>query len=128
MKYFRNNGKSRIIISCAVFFMAFITVLLQYKFCDSAIIDSEIQNTIIKDSAESKEGYSSDNCFLNVRVGFSEKVVIPDPAKTDGKVSISLCSKKSIEKICDADKWYKKNGICTWEQICLLLVLTGLSL
>ena len=110
MNYFRNSGKSRIIIYGAVVFIAFIAVLSQHKSCDSAIIDSEIQNTTMKDSTKSKDGYSSEDCFIDVCVGFSEKVVIPDPAKTEGKVSISLCSKKSIEKICDDDKWYKKNG------------------
>ena len=93
-------------------FMAFIAVLSQHKYCDSAIINSKIQSTAIKDndSAAIKDSYSSESCFLDVSVGFGEKVVIPDPAKTDGKVSISLFSKKDVKKICDAGKWYKKNG------------------
>ena len=53
-------------------FMAFIAVLSQHKYCDSAIINSKIQSTAIKDndSAAIKDSYSSESCFLDVSVGF----------------------------------------------------------
>jgi len=97
MIYLKNKGRSRVLMSCMAVLLAFIIILLQDKCCDSAVMDNEEQNT-------------SGDFFLDVRAGFGGKPVIPDPAKTDGKVSISLLSWKNINKICNKKKWYKKNG------------------
>ena len=97
MIYLKNKERSRVLMSCMAVLLAFIVILLQDKCCDSAVMYNEEQNT-------------SGDFFLDVRAGFGGKPVIPDPAKTDGKVSISLLSWKNINKICNKKKWYKKNG------------------
>ena len=116
MKHFKCRGKRGIVISCIGVFMAFIVGLSQYQcFCNafarSEKTDTDInQNTDIQDAGDGNGNPGSMECFLDVRVGFGRKVVIPDPAKTDGKVSISLLSDKDIIKVYERDKRYKKNG------------------
>lgn len=114
MKYFKNCGISRIITPCLVILLAFSAVLLQGKCCGSAVTGSAVHGTDMQDNAanttDGKDITGSGECLLDVRVGFGGKPVIPDPAKTDGKVSISLLSKKNVKEVCKKHKWYKKNG------------------
>ncbi len=114
MKYFKNYGVSRIITPCIVILLALSAILLQSKCCGSAVTGSAVQGTDAQDNitntTDSKDITGSGECLLDVRVGFGGKAVIPDPAKTDGKVSISLLSKKNVEKACKKKKWCKKNG------------------
>ena len=117
MKYFKNCGNcgiSRIITPCIVILLAFSAVLLQGRCCGSAVTGSAVQGTDMQDNdtntTDGKDITGSGECLLDVRVGFGGKPVIPDPAKTDGKVSISLLSKKNVEKACKKRKWCKKNG------------------
>jgi len=114
MKYFKNYGISRIITSCVVILLAFAAVLLQGKCCGSAVTGSAVQGTDAQDNitntTDGKDITGSGECLLDVRVGFGGKAVIPDPAKTDGKVSVSLLSKKNVKKVYKDGKWYKKNG------------------
>ena len=114
MKYFKNYGISRIITSCVVILLAFAAVLLQGKCCGSAVTGSAVQGTDAQDNitntTDGKDITGSGEFLLDVRVGFGGKPVIPDPAKTDGKVSVSLLSCDNAEKVYKKNKWYKKNG------------------
>ncbi len=114
MKYFKNYGRSRIITPCIVILLAFSAVLLQGKCCGSAVTGSAIQSTDTQDSitntTDGKDITGSEECLLDVRVGFGGKPVIPDPAKTDGKASVSLLSLDNAKKVYKKHKWYKKNG------------------
>ena len=124
MKHFKDRGKRGIVISCIGVFMAFIVGLSQYQcFCNafarSEKTDTDIetgtdkdinQNTDIQDAGDGNENSGSIECFLDVRVGFGGKAVIPDPAKTDGRVFVSLLSKKNVKEVYKKGKWYKKNG------------------
>ena len=114
MKFFKGNGKGRIIMSCVMVFLALYAILLQGRCCGSAVTGSAVQGTDTQDNTTNTTGgrdiTGSGECFLDVRVGFGGKAVIPDPAKTDGKVSVSLLSKKNVKKVYKDGKWYKKNG------------------
>ncbi len=114
MKFFKGNGKGRIIMSCVMVLLALSAILLQSKCCDSAVTGSAVQGTDAQDNitntTDGKDITGSGECLLDVHVGFGGKPVIPDPAKTDGKVSVSLLSKKNVKKVYKDGKWYKKNG------------------
>ncbi|MCI9077839.1 MAG: hypothetical protein HFH68_02785 [Lachnospiraceae bacterium] len=113
MACFKNKGKGRSLIYCTVFLpvFIFISVFLQNKCSNSAVTASEEQSAGVQEEAAEGNGTSStEDFFLDVRAGFGGKPVIPDPAKTDGKVSISLLSRKNVDKVYNDGKWYKKNG------------------
>ncbi len=111
MIYLKNKGRSRVLMSCMAVLLAFIIILLQDKCCNSAVTASEGQRAGVQEKAAEENGTSSaGDFFLDVRAGFGGKPVIPDPAKTDGKVSVSLLSRKNIDKVYDNGKFYKKNG------------------
>ena len=114
MEFFKGNGKGRIIISCVMVLLAFSAILLQSRCCGSAVTGSAVQGTDIQDNTtnttDGKDNTGSGECLLDIRVGFGGKPVIPDPAKTDGKVSVSLLSKKNVKEVYKKNKWYKKNG------------------
>ena len=114
MKFFKGNGKGRIIMSCVMVFLALYAILLQGRCCGSAVTGSAVQGTDAQDNitntTDGKDITGSGEFLLDVRVGFGGKPVIPDPAKTDGKVSVSLLSCDNAEKVYKKNKWYKKNG------------------
>ncbi len=114
MGFFKDNGKGRIIMSCVMVLLAFSAILLQGRCCGSAVTGSAVQGTDTQDNTtnttDGRDITGSGECFLDIRDGFGGKPVIPDPAKTDGKVSISLLSKKNVKEVCKKNKWYKKNG------------------
>jgi len=103
MIYLKNKGRSRVLISCMAVLLVFIFVLPQNKYSNSAVKASEGQRAGVQEKAAEENGTSSAvDFFLDVRAGFGGKPVIPDPAKTDGKVSVSLLSRKNVDKVYDS--------------------------